>query len=217
MPISILLVDDHAIFREGIRLLLEATPQMVVVGEASDGIAAVSLSQKLKPDVIILDMVMPGQNGLEVTRRVKQSSPASLVIILSMHSDRSYILNAIKNGASGYVLKENSSSELIKAIHTVLSGKHFLSEPVYDQVVDAYYQLNQPDQGTSDILNPREQRIYRELIERHSVAEIAEQLLVEPRTIEKIQKHILEKLGFHNVEEMVNFAKSADRNNPAGS
>src|SRR5512137_1091904 len=126
---TILLADDHHIVRQGLRVLLEAQPDFQLVGEAGDGLEAVQLTERLKPDVLIIDLVMPSLNGLEATRQVSQRSPHTRVVILSMHANEAYVLEALRNGAAGYVLKDSSAADLVQAVREVVAGRRYLSPP----------------------------------------------------------------------------------------
>jgi two-component system response regulator NreC len=140
MTISILLADDHPIVRHGLRALLEAEPDCRVVGEVDDGLEAVKQVERLQPDVLVLDLMMPSLTGLEVTRQTRQRSPRTRVIILSMYSNEAYVLEALRNGANGYVLKKSSPNELVQAIHEVVAGRSFLSKSLSERAIEVYRQ-----------------------------------------------------------------------------
>jgi two-component system response regulator NreC len=137
---TIILADDHAIVRQGIRAPLEAEPDLVVVGEAPDGLGAVALVERLRPQVLILDLMMPGLSGLEVTRRVCQRSSQTRVVVLSMYANEAYVLEALRNGAAAYVLKEASGAELVQAVREVAAGRRYLSPPLSENAIEVYVQ-----------------------------------------------------------------------------
>ena len=137
---TILLADDRKVVLQGLRAVLEANPSFGVVGEASEGLEAIRLAERLRPDVLVLDLMMPGLNGLEVTRQVKKRSPKTHVVVLSMHRDESYVLEALKNGAAAYVLKDSSVEELVKAVGEAVAGRRYLSPPLSQSAIDAYVQ-----------------------------------------------------------------------------
>jgi len=126
---TIVLADDHHVMRQGLRALLEAEPDFYIVGEASDGREAAQLVERLQPDVLVLDLMMPGLSGLEVTRQVRQRSPQTRVVILSMYANKAYVLEALRNGAAGYVLKKSTADELVRAMREVTTGRRYLSPP----------------------------------------------------------------------------------------
>src|SRR5574341_1337110 len=138
--ITIVVADDHKVVRQGLRAVLEAEPNFRVVGEAGNGLEVTRLVERLRPNVLVLDLMMPRLNGLEVIRQVRKSSHNTQVVILSMHRDESYVLEALKNGAAGYVLKDAGAEELIKAIREAAANRHYLSPPLSDSAVDAYVQ-----------------------------------------------------------------------------
>src|SRR5215813_5314183 len=135
---DILLADDHHIVRQGLKALLEGEPHFRLVGEAGDGIEAVRLAERLRPDVLVTDVMMPGLNGLEVTRQVTKSLPKTRVVILSMYTDDAYVFEALRNGASGYVLKDSQASDLVKAVREVAAGRRYLSPPLSERSLEVY-------------------------------------------------------------------------------
>src|SRR5947209_5057851 len=148
-PVSIVLADDHALVRQGISALLAEVPEFRVVGETGDGMEALRLIDRLRPHVLVADVTMPGLGGLEVTRRVSQQSPQTRVIILSMHADEAYVLEALRNGAAGYVLKGSQAADLIEAIREVAAGRPYLAPPLTRYVVEAY--LEKAQGGSLDV------------------------------------------------------------------
>ncbi len=147
MSVHILLVDDHPIVRQGLRTLLQAEAGFSVVGEASDGIEALKLIERHKPDVLVVDLMMPGVTGLEVVQQTRQVSPQTAVIVLSMHSDEAYVLQALKSGAMGYVLKGADPCDLIQCIHEVIANRRFLSAPLSERAIEVYIHRGQEAGG----------------------------------------------------------------------
>ena len=204
MPVTILLADDHAILRQGLRALLEIQPDLKVIGEASDGIEAVRLVGELRPQVVILDIMMPGLNGLEVTRQIHNLCK---VIILSMYASEAYVAEALENGACGFVLKEASATELIQSIRAVLNGEQYLSHPFTKESIRNYIEKEKPGQGgVFGRLTAREHQVLQMVVEGSTSVEIAKKLHISARTVELHRAHILHKLDLHSQTELVRFA-----------
>jgi two-component system, NarL family, response regulator NreC len=206
MPVTIVMVDDHPIVRQGLRYLLEAEPEFRVVGEAEDGIEALQLIERIKPDVLVLDMMMPSLNGLEVLRRVENISPATRTIILSMQSADAYVLEALKNGAVGYVLKETGPSELVNAVHEVVEGNQYLSPKLSRRLLTSEHGILDTPSDAYDTLTAREREILQMTVEGRTSHEIGEKLMLSPRTIEVHRSNFMNKLGIHNQAELIRFA-----------
>jgi DNA-binding NarL/FixJ family response regulator len=205
--INIMLADDHHVVRQGLRALLAREENFNLVGEAGDGIEAVRLAGKLKPDVLITDVFMPGLNGLEVARQVTKSLPQTRVIILSMHTDDAYVLEALKNGASGYVLKDSQASDLIHAVSEVAAGRRYLSPPLSERALELYAQrVESVPSDPYELLTTREREVLHLVAEGRTSAEIANQLFISPRTAEGHRANIMRKLGLQNHAELVRFA-----------
>ncbi len=205
--IRIVLADDHEIVRQGIKAVLGKEPGFCVVGEAKDGVEAVNLVQNLKPDVLILDLMMPMINGMEVTRQVKKKSPRSRVIILSMYSNEAYVLECLKNGAEGYVLKGSASNDLIEAVRQVTSGRRFLSPPLSEEALDIYTEMSKGSAvDPYDTLTSRERETLHMAAEGLSSVEIAERLSISPRTVEVHRANMMRKLGINSQTELVRYA-----------
>ncbi len=208
-PITVLVVDDHTIFRQGLRRLLEENPRLKVVGEASEGREAIELTKTLAPQVVLMDITMPGLSGLEATRRVRKANPQTHVLILSVHTDEEYIARALEAGATGYIVKEIRAPELFEAIAETAAGRRYLSPPIADTVVDQYLRLRR-DRSESEspfqILTAREREILRLLTEGKSSKEIAAELSVSPKTIETHRANIMRKLDIHNIADLVRYA-----------
>jgi DNA-binding NarL/FixJ family response regulator len=206
MP-DIVLADDHHIVRQGLRALLESDPHFRLVGEAGDGIEAVRLTERLKPDVLITDVMMPGLSGLEVTRQVTKSTPRTRVIILSMHTSDAYVLEAIKNGASGYVLKDSQASDLIQAVREVAAGRRYLSPPLSERALDLYSKkLEDAPEDPYEMLTTREREVLQMVAEGRTCAEIADRLFISPRTAEGHRANLMRKLGLQNQTDLIRFA-----------
>ncbi len=204
MTISILLADDHHVVRQGIRNLLETEADFEVVGEASTGLEAVQMADKLNPDVIVLDLMMPGLNGLEVTRQVQSKTK---VLILSMHSNEAYVLEALQNGAYGYVLKDSTAEELIQAVHEVSRGKRYLSPPFSDRAIAAYIQRTQSSEmDPYETLTTREREVLLLVAEGRNTGEISQALSISPRTVEGHRASVMHKLNLHSQAEMIRYA-----------
>lgn len=207
MP-RVLLADDHTLVRTGIRALLEAAGNLEVVGEASDGRAAVELVRTLNPDLAIIDVAMPNMNGIEAVRQICADHPHTRVIMLSMHSDQQYIYEALRCGAAGYVLKDAAFTELVSAIQTVLEGKTYLSPPLADSVMTDYVRRAQGKTAITELdkLSSREREVLQLIGEGNSSAEIAKVLFISVRTVETHRQHIMEKLNIHSIAELTKFA-----------
>ena len=206
--LRILLADDHTIVRHGLRKILEENRDWQVVAEAGDGREAIRLAGDLQPDVAILDIGMPLLNGIEATRQIVRRAPEVKVLILSMHSDEAYIIQALQAGARGYLLKDTADAELIDAVLAVTRGKSFFSPAVARVMLDDYVRRLQ-ERGITDrydTLSEREREIFQLIVEGRTNKEIAEMLGVSPSTIETHRAHIMEKLDVHSAVEMVLYA-----------
>jgi DNA-binding NarL/FixJ family response regulator len=207
MTVSILLADDHQVVRLGLRALLEAEADFRIAGEASDGLEAKALVESLQPDILVLDLMMPGLNGLEVTRQARQLSPKTRIVILSMQANEAYVLEALRNGASGYVLKQSNMAELVQAIRQVLEGRDYLSPEFTQRAIEAYKQkADAAAQDPYDTLTTREREVLQLAAEGHTNPEIAEKLFLSPRTVEMHRGNLMRKLGLANQTELVRYA-----------
>lgn len=206
MPTSILLADDQAMFRDAVRALIEKRGDFEVVGEASDGRQAVSMTLEIRPDVILMEISLPRLSGIEATQRLLRDAPRSKVLILSRHEGRSHVEQALRSGAAGYVTKSSSSQELIQAIEAVSSGRSFLSRAIARQVVDVVTCRNSPAQTGILELTSREREVLQLIAEGGSSKEIATQLGISTRTVESHRARLMEKLGIHKVSGLVRFA-----------
>ena len=204
---AIVLADDHTIVRQGLRLLLEAEPDFVIVGEASDGLEVAGLIDRLRPDVLVLDLMMPGVNGLEVTRIVCQQFPETSVVILSMHADESYVLAALKNGAAAYVLKDAGADDLLQAVREVVQGRRYLSSPFSQVGIDTYTKRAESTPlDVYDTLTSREREVLHLTAEGYSSTDVGGVLSISPRTAEAHRANLMRKLGFHSQADLIRYA-----------
>lgn len=207
MNIRIVLADDHKIVREGLRNLIENQTGMEVVAEAGDGRTVVQLVGELLPDVVIMDIAMPGLNGMEATRQIVSKNCGSRVIALSMHSDRRFVAEMLHAGASGYLLKDCAFEELIQAIRSVHDNKMYLSPKISDMVVKDYVRLfPNTEPSSTSILTPREREVLQLLAEGKSTRQIASSLEVSVKTVETFRQQLMEKLDIHTVAELTKYA-----------
>jgi two-component system response regulator NreC len=208
MSISILLADDHEIFRQGLQVLLSNQTDIKVVGQAVNGLEAVKLAEQLHPDVVIVDMMMPGLNGLEVTSQIRQRVPRCRVIVLSMHDDERYVLDTLQSGASGYVLKDSSTSDLLQAISAAMTGKVFLSPPLSERAIHAYiHKLKNDDSAEYHKLTHRENEVFHLYAEGLSSSEIGKQLSISIRTVETHRGNLMHKLDLHTQNELAAYGR----------
>jgi DNA-binding NarL/FixJ family response regulator len=206
--IRILLADDHKLMRSGLRVLLEQQADLTVVGEASDGREAVALAASQRPDVLVMDIGMPSLNGIEAATQIAQSHPQIAIVMLSMHSDESYVLRALKAGAKGYLLKDSAEADLIRAVHSVAEGKSFFSPAVSKVLLDDYVRKLKRS-GTEDpydLLTPREREVLQLVAEGKSNKEVAQLLGLSVYTVETHRSNTMEKLNLHGVPELILYA-----------
>ena len=206
MRTTILLVDDHQVMRQGLRQLLLQEVDFQVVGEAGDGRSAVQLAAQNHPDVVVMDLTMPGLNGIEATRQILAKAPAAKVIALSAHSDHRMVAETLKAGAMGYTLKDSAFEELVLAIRTVRSGKLYLSPRLVGSVVDHYVRRDGEEHGAFAKLTPREREVLQLMAEGKSTKEVASGLSVSTKTVETHRRQIMEKLDMHSVAELTKYA-----------
>lgn len=207
MTVSIVVVDDHEIVRTGLRTVLETEEGFQVVGEARDGLEALQIIRDLKPDILLLDLVLPKLNGLDVARSLHSISPDTKVIILSIHSNEAYVLNALKIGIKGYVLKDTSTVEIREAIYCVLNGERYLSSPISERVIESYVQMiKESSMDSYDTLTDREREVFTLSAEGHGNPEIAQFLSISSRTVETHRSNIMRKLGLKTQTDLVRYA-----------
>ena len=208
-PISILLADDHTLVRAGIRALIEQLPTVKVVGEAKDGREALRLVKEHKPDLVLMDVAMPGLNGLEATARVSKEFPDVRVIILSMYANEEYVREAINAGASGYLVKRSAATELERAITAVARGEKYFSPLVSARVNRDREGRLSADRAWIERLTPRQREILQLIAERHNTKDIAYILNISVKTVEAHRAQLMKRLGIHDVPGLVRFAIKA--------
>jgi two-component system response regulator NreC len=206
--IKVLIVDDHAIVRDGIRQLIESQEDMLIVGEAGDGVTALKHVKNQSPDVVLLDIGMPGMTGLETISLVKEARPEVKVVILTMHSKDSYVHQALNAGAMGFILKASSSRDILTAIRAAQKDEYFLSSKIRAGVVESYLRSrkHKPSVRGYDLLTEREQQVFRKVVEGSTTKEIAGILCLSSKTIEKHRTSIHNKLGVHGRLELLKYA-----------
>ena len=204
-PTTIVLGDDHKVILRGLRAVLDAQPGLAVVGEASDGLKVAALAERLKPDVLVLDLMMPGLSGFDVTRRVTKRLPKTRVVILTMYSSEAHAVEALRSGAMAYVVKDASADELVTAIREASAGRRFLSAPFSNDLIETY--LKRPG-GTDpyETLTPREREVLHLVAEGLTSSEIAARLFISPRTAESHRANLMRKLGLRSRTDLVRFA-----------
>ncbi len=205
MRSTVMLVDDHAVVRDGLQLLLDAQLDIQVVGSAADGHAAITQAHALTPDVVVMDIALPGLNGIEATRCIRAAHPATQVLILSMHASPDYLYQALRAGASGYVLKEVAGNEVVAAVRAVAAGGRYFSRMIVTLLVDNFLQAYQAQTSTNPLaqLSPREHEILKRVIVGESSKEIAESLSLSPKTVETYRSRLMEKLNVHDIPSLV--------------
>jgi len=207
-PVRIVLADDHTIMRHGLRLVLERQPDFTVVGEANNGREAIDVVVRENPDVAVMDIGMPLLNGIEAAKRIAEERVKTAVVTLSMHSDESYILKALRAGARGYLLKDSAEIDLIQAIRAVSAGKAFFSPAVSSVLADDYLRHIQ-QQGVEDpyeLLTGRERELLQLIVELKSTKDIASLLGISPRTIDTHRGNLMQKLNVHSIPELILYA-----------
>ena len=204
---TIVLADDHQIFRQGLRALIEKQPDFKIVGEAGDGLEAIALVRRLEPDVIVVDVMLPGLNGLEVVRQIKKRDAKTRIVVLSMFADESYVLRGLKNGALAYVLKCAAFEDLVHAIREVMAGRTYLSTPLSEQAMASLHKAAETASPEPyELLTDREKQVLQLAAEGLTSAEIADRLGISPRTVETHRANFSKKLGFQKPTDMVAFA-----------
>jgi two-component system response regulator NreC len=205
---TILLADDHTVIRSGLRMVLEKQSDFQVVGEAGDGRQAVKMAEELNPDVVVMDIAMPNLNGIDAAKQIVSQNSRVAVVVLSMHSDESYVMRALKSGAKAYLLKDSAEADLIRAVRAVVEGKSFFSPAVSRMLLEDYVrQLQQRGAEDSyELLSPREREILQLIAEGKTNKEIAAMLNLSLYTVETHRTHILQKLNLHSVPELILYA-----------
>jgi DNA-binding NarL/FixJ family response regulator len=207
VTIKVLLADDHKIVRDGLRTLLEKNSDIVVAGEAEDGREALQMAQKLLPDVVVMDIAMPDLNGIEATRQILADRSAVRIVALSMHSDKRFVSEMLKAGASGYLLKDCAFEELITAIRTVMKGKIYLSPEIAGVVIGDYIKKDaKADSSVFSLLSDREREVLQLMAEGKTTKEVASYLHVSVKTVETHRTNIMTKLDIHSIAELTKYA-----------
>ena len=207
MTIKVLLADDHKIVRDGLRTLLEKNPDIIVAGEAEDGREALQMAQKLLPDVVVMDIAMPDLNGIEATRQILADRSTVRIIALSMHSDKRFVSEMLKAGASAYLLKDCAFEELITAIRTVMKGKIYLSPGIAGVVIGEYIKKDaKADSSVFSLLSDREREVLQLMAEGKTTKEVASYLHVSVKTVETHRTNIMTKLDIHSIAELTKYA-----------
>jgi two-component system response regulator NreC len=207
VAISIILADDHPVVRRGMQTLLERVRDFSIVGVAADGLEAVRLTESLKPDILVLDLMMPGLSGLEALRILRERSPRTRIVILSMHRSTGFVAQALQSGAIGYVLKESTEESLVRAVREAAAGRRFLSPPVTEIAINAY--IEQCKTGPFDpheTLTPRQREVLQLAAEGKTNAKIAARLNISQRTVENHRTALMQRLGLRNQMELIRHA-----------
>ncbi len=206
--IKVFLADDHAVVRYGLRYILEAQAHSTVVGEAANGLDAVAQVRDLKPDVVVMDIAMPGLNGIEATRQIRMELPKTQVVILSVYSSSEHIYRALKAGARGYLLKESAGAEVVMAVRTVHAGRRYLCEKIADTMIDTYIEQREAAEAKSPLerLSIREREVLQLVVEGKSSKEIANIVHLSPKSVETYRSRLMQKLGVHALPSLVKFA-----------
>jgi len=206
--IRVLLADDHAVVRDGLRMVLEAQPDINVVGDAANGKEAVRQAEELQPDIVIMDILMSELNGIEATRKICEVNPNTRIVILTMHTSCEHVHRALKAGAEGYVLKESAGREVVNAVRLVHGGHRYLSQKIMDTMVDEYIRLREdlPEKSPLERLTPREREVLQLVVEGKSSKEIGKILFLSPKTVETYRSRLMGKLGVENLTNLIRFA-----------
>ena len=207
MSVRVLLADDHDLFLEGMKELIRKAPDVELVGQARDGAQAVERAVELVPDVVLMDMTMPCLNGIQATRQICERCPGVRVLVLSMHSDREFIVESLKAGARGYILKECASDELYRAIQCVAQGQYYLTPSVLPLIIEDYLSLLRAGDGAASCpLSKRELDVLRLLVNGHNTKQIAAQLSISKNTVDTHRRRILDKVGCNSMAELTRYA-----------
>lgn len=207
--IRVLLVDDHTVVRQGLRVLLEAEQDIAVVGEAETGRQAVQLAGKLTPDVVVMDIAMPGMNGLEATRQITREVPTAKLLVLSSYNDDEYVHQVTEAGAAGYLLKQTAATELIKAVREARKGNAYFSPAISKRLADSYREAflsGKPSEKRSDQLTSREAEVLQLIAEGNANKQIAAELCISIKTVEKHRQQVMNKLNIHDIAGLTRYA-----------
>ncbi|MBX7258165.1 MAG: response regulator transcription factor [Candidatus Hydrogenedentes bacterium] len=208
MPLSVILADDHAVMRDGLRLILENQEGIRVVGDAGDGYAAVTLAKEHQPDIALLDVTMPNLNGIEAAHRIREVSPRTRVVILSVHDTSEHIFRALEAGAMGYLLKECAGREVVKAVRELMAGRRYLSQTIAETVLDDYIRRrgSEADSSPLALLSRREREVLQLVVEGKSSKEIAAIIHCSPKTVDTHRSHLMRKLNVSDLPTLIRFA-----------
>lgn len=204
MALTVILADDHQIVRQGLEALLKTEPDLQLVGQAGDGLETIALVEKHEPDILVMDLMMPKMNGWDVARQIRKRFPKTRIVILSMHSDESYIVEAVRAGVHGYVLKDSGAKHLINAIRIVAEGETCF--PVPQNTIDSYLLRNGGDTDPYQLLTAREKEVLQLTVEGRTAPEISEKLFISTRTVETHRLNMMRKLNVRNLKELVRVA-----------
>jgi DNA-binding NarL/FixJ family response regulator len=207
--VRVVLADDHTLVRAGLKKLLETMPNIVVVGEAGDGLALLAMAEQLQPHLVLMDIAMPGLNGIEATARLTRAWQDIRVLILSMHQNEEYVRQSLRNGASGYLLKDSAPMELDLAIAAVLRGETYLSPAVSRGVVSDYVQRLRNEEVPTQLLTPRQREVLQLIAEGQSTKDIARRLDLSVKTVETHRSQLMKQLDIHDVAGLVRHAMRA--------
>lgn len=204
---KVLIAEDHGVIRQGLRALIEAEPEMEVVGEAQDGLEVVELAEQLSPDVILMDISMPNLNGVEATRFIHQSHPDIRIVALSVHFDKHFVMKMLRAGAFGYVLKSYLFDEVLRALGTISAGQRYLSPKITEIVLDDYIPfISKAEKSRKEHLTARERQVVQLLAEGKTTKQVALQLHVSPKTVDSNRRHVMTKLGITSVAGLTKYA-----------
>jgi two-component system, NarL family, response regulator NreC len=207
MCVTIVLADDHDVVRQGLRLLLETQEDLHVVAEAAEGLETVKIVEALHPSVLVGDLMMPDMNGLEVARRVRQQTPATQVVILSMYSDEAYVLEALRSGAAAYVLKGSSATCLLQGVREAYAGRRYLSPPLSQRAIEAYMtKAQEAPLDSYETLTARERQVLHLSVRGQTNLEIASALFISPRTVETHRSNLMRKLNLRMQADLIRYA-----------
>jgi two-component system, NarL family, response regulator NreC len=208
MKCRVLIADDHGVVRKGLRLLLEQYPELVVIGEASNGREAATMAAALSPHIVVMDVAMPVLNGIEAAEQILKDNSETGIIMLTMHADESYVLRALHVGVKGYLLKESAEKDLLTAIKTVIEGKPFFSPAIGETLLEDYVRVLKQKglSDTFDLLTPREKEVLQLLAEGKTNKDVATILDISPYTVESHRTNLMQKLNLHNTAEIVLYA-----------
>lgn len=206
--LNIIIADDHKIVREGLRMILEREKDITVIAEAENGIEALKLSEKLAPDLVLIDISMPEMNGIETTQNITEKLPNTYVLILSMCAEKEFVIEALSAGAKGYMLKDCAATDLVVAIRNVAAGGVYLSQKIAELIVTEYIQApaESPNTASSSCLSPREKEVLKLIANGRNTKEIAFSLQVSVKTVETYRQHVMKKLSLHSVADLVKYA-----------